>query len=149
MLVNALGGTYLRVDTIEQTLRDSELLVGAVHDAGYRIAYAVAADNLRHGGTVVADSVNPLRVSRDAWRDVAICTGARVVEVEVICSNADEHRRRIESRHADIPRLPLPSWQEVCSREYEAWDRPRIIVDTADSSPEQSFRMLRSNQFPR
>ena len=32
-----------------------------------RIGYAVAEDNLRLGRTVVADSVNPVKLTRDAW----------------------------------------------------------------------------------
>lgn len=40
-------------------------------DAGYRVAYALADDNLRLGRTVIADSVNPIGLTRDAWLSVA------------------------------------------------------------------------------
>ena len=82
----------------------------SLDDAGYQAAYAVAADNLSIGRTVIADSVNPLAVTRDAWVAVAKRTGTRVVEVEVICSDFDEHRRRAEMRISDIPGLQLPTW---------------------------------------
>ena len=49
--------TYLRIDTIEQALRSSEMLAGDVGPAGYMVAYALAEANLRLGGIVVADSV--------------------------------------------------------------------------------------------
>ena len=42
-------------------------------DSGYRAAYAVAEDNLRLGHVVIADSVNPWPVTREAWRAVATC----------------------------------------------------------------------------
>src|SRR5438034_7561356 len=42
-----------------------------VNDTGYRVAYAIAEDNLRLGRTVISDSVNPIQLSRDAWIDVA------------------------------------------------------------------------------
>jgi predicted kinase len=42
-----LGAIYLRIDTIEQGLRD--LCSVDVRAEGYRLAYRVAADNLRVG----------------------------------------------------------------------------------------------------
>jgi predicted kinase len=113
-------------------------------DAGYRVAYMIASDNLRLGRTVIADSVNPLQITRDAWRAVAVGIEAKVIEIEVICSNTTEHRRRVESRHTDIPGLSLPTWQEVAAREYHPWDRARIVIDTADTSVDQSLCALRS-----
>jgi predicted kinase len=143
-LASELGALYLRIDTIEQALRDSQVLTGPVEDAGYRVAYAVAADNLRIGRTVVADSVNPLRITRDAWRAVAAGVDARVIEIEVACSDSAEHRRRVESRHTDIPGLALPTWQEVSAREYHPWDRARIVIDTANTSVDKTLSALRS-----
>ena len=71
MLARRLLATYLRIDTIEQALRACATLPGGVVAEGYAVAYLVAEDNLRVGGTVVADSVNPLPVTRDAWLAVA------------------------------------------------------------------------------
>jgi predicted kinase len=34
--------TYLRIDTIEQVIRSSEMLAGDVGPAGYMVAYALA-----------------------------------------------------------------------------------------------------------
>ena len=56
LLASELGALYLRIATIEQALRNSQVLRGSVEDAGYRVAYAVAAENLRLGRAVVADS---------------------------------------------------------------------------------------------
>ena len=142
ILATKLGAMYLRIDTIEQSLRDSRRLAGTVEEAGYCVAYAVAADNLRLGRTVIADSVNPLQITRDAWRAVAASADARAIDVEVICSNITEHRQRVESRPTDIPGLVPPSWQEISERECHPWDRAHIIVDTANTSVEQAIRAL-------
>lgn len=142
-LARQLGAVHVRLDSIEQTLRDCGLADGSMDDAGYRVAYAVAADNLSLGRIVIADSVNPLQVTRDAWAAVAKRTGASVVEVEVVCSDVCEHRRRIEMRRSDIPGLRLPVWQEVVSREYSPWNREHVVVDTARQSVEQSVQTLR------
>lgn len=75
--------------------------------------------------------MNPLRVTRDAWRAVADAAGARLVDVEVVCSDAAEHRRRVETRASDVAGLVPPTWAAVLGRAYDAWDRPPLVVDTA------------------
>ena len=136
--------TYLRVDTIEQALRASGALAADVGPAGYTVAYALAEANLRLGRTVVADSVNPLAVTRDAWRQVAADASARIVEVEVVCSDVAEHRRRVETRSVDVAGLILPSWTDVQRRDYEPWSRPRIVLDTATHSVAEALAELRA-----
>jgi predicted kinase len=142
-LARQLGAVHLRIDSIEQALRDDRAGRHSLDDAGYRVAYMVAADNLSIGRIVIADSVNPLPVTRDAWVAVAKRTRTRVMEVEIICSDPDEHRRRTENRVSDIPGLTLPTWQETISREYHPWVSSHLVVDTARQSVEQSVRTLR------
>jgi predicted kinase len=69
-LAGKLDAVWLRIDSIEQAIRDSAVLPGSIDDAGYRAAFAVAGDNLRLGRVIVADSVNDWMVTRDAWRDL-------------------------------------------------------------------------------
>ena len=142
-LARQLGAVHLRIDSIEQALRDDRTARHSLDDAGYRVAYMVAADNLSIGRIVIADSVNPLPVTRDAWVAVAKRTRTRVVEVEIICSDPNEHRRRAESRVSDIPGLTLPTWQETITREYHPWVSSHLVVDTARQSVEQSVQKLR------
>lgn len=135
---------HVRVDTIEQALRD----VGMqdVGGAGYLLAYRIAADNLRLGLSVVADSVNPIAITRDEWKQVGEDANVLVQEIEVVCSNADEHRTRVETRTVSIKGLRLPTWAEVTQRDYEPWHRPHLTVDTAgvpvSQSVEQALSML-------
>lgn len=130
-LAERLKATYLRIDTIEQALRTCGTLPAGVVTEGYAVGYRVAEDNLRMGGIVVADSVNPLAVTRDAWVAVAERAAAAVLEIEIVCSDPDEHRSRVETRVTDVPGLVLPSWKTVQERDYQPWDRPRLVVDTA------------------
>jgi predicted kinase len=133
-LASRMQAVYLRIDSVEQAIRDTPGTRLPVCEEGYRVTYAVAEDNLRLGRTVIADSVNPLRVTRDSWKDVGQRTRAAFIEVEAICSDAGVHRRRVETRTSDIAGLPLPSWEEVIAREYEPWHRDRIVIDTARST---------------
>jgi len=142
-LARQIGAVYLRIDSIEQAIRDSTAFTEPLNEAGYCVAYALAEDNLRLDRTVIADSVNPLEVTRNAWRAVGNKAGVRVVEVELVCSDAGEHRRRVEQRVSDIPGLRLPTWADVEAREYHAWDREHLTIDTAVDSVEQGVRSIR------
>jgi predicted kinase len=133
---------YLRIDAIEQAIRASDVLAGEVGPAGYLVAYALADANLRLGNSVVADSVNPIKLTRDARRAFAANAGAALVEVEVICSDAAEHRRRVETRSTDVVGLILPTWQEVLDRDYAPWDRPRHVIDTANRTVDEVLDVL-------
>ncbi len=143
-VADELGAVYLRIDTIEQAIRDAGILAtgGEVGPAGYNVAYRIATDNLRAGRTVVADSVNPIGLTRDAFRAVGEEIGAGVLEVEVVCSDATEHRRRVETRSVDVPGLVPPAWQAVVERHYELWDRPHLVIDTGVMSVEESVRQV-------
>jgi predicted kinase len=127
-LSRRLGASFVRIDTIEQGLKAAGLAVGAT---GYAIGNAIAAENLKLGRVVVADCVNPVRASREGWRETARANAARLIEIEIICSDTAEHQRRVESRLPDISGLILPSWQDVVSRAYEPWDREPIRLDSA------------------
>jgi predicted kinase len=65
-LASITGAVWLRIDSIEQAIRDSGVVPGSLNDAGYRAAYAVAEDNLRLGRDVIGDSVNPWMLTRNA-----------------------------------------------------------------------------------
>ncbi|SMF77109.1 Predicted kinase [Tistlia consotensis] len=137
-----LGAVLLRIDSIEQAIRESWLRPADVADAGYRAAGAAAADNLRLGRTVIADSVNPVELSRAGWRAVAEGCSAPFLEVEVVCSDPAEHRRRVESRRPDIAGLALPDWDKVTARDYEPWPNVGLRLDTAVLSAEAAAARL-------
>ena len=112
-LARAIGAVHVRIDSIEQTLRQ----------AGWEVegeGYAVA------------------------WRSVAARAGVRAIEVELICSDAAEHRRRVETRTSDLEGHRVPTWAEVQSHDYRPWDRDRLIVDTTMWSSDQVVQRVRA-----
>ncbi len=141
-LARAPEAVHLRIDSIEQALRNSSATISGPE--GYLVAYALVADNLRLGRTVVADSVNPVETTRGAWREVALRAGTRYIEIEIVCSDQAEHRRRVELRIADIAGHQIPTWQQVCDREYEPW-QAGIVIDTAGQHIEESVLALRES----
>src|SRR5438874_889979 len=119
LLARRVGAAHVRIDTIEQALR--ELCSIDVQGEGYRLAYRLAIDNLRLGLNVVADSCNPIELTRREWEQAAAEAGAKFINIEVLCSNVEEHRRRVEARRSSVTSLKLPTWQDVTEREYDAW----------------------------
>lgn len=137
-LSKKLKAVYLRIDSIEEALKKSsknniEKFNGP---EGYMAAYAIAKDNLLNGLTVVADSVNPIELSRSLWRETADKINTPYIEIEIICSDKNTHQQRIESRKADISGQILPTWQDVLDRDYEAWESKQLTIDTAAESIE-------------
>ena len=139
-LARKLSATYLRVDVVEQAMRDAGMVVKGPE--GYIVCYAIASQNLQLGLDVIADTVNPIQITRHAWRNVAVSLRIPFVEIEVICSDDNEHKNRIETRPADIPGFNLPTWEQVINREYDVWDRDHIVIDTAHQTVEESLHTL-------
>lgn len=126
---------YVRIDTIEQALRESGSCDRETNESGYRVGYAVARDLLRAGNRVLVECVNPIEITRRAWRGVAASSGADILEIELFCADAATHQRRVETRVIDIPGFELPQWEAVRTRVYEPWPGARLRLDTTALSP--------------
>jgi predicted kinase len=140
MLAARWNAAYIRIDTIEQGILD--LCSLKVEDQGYGLAYRISADNLKNGLSVVADSCNAIGITRTDWERTAIENDALSVNLEIICSDEEEHRQRVEKRVADIPGLSQPTWVDVVNREYHPWTKERIVIDTANRSVDECFNEL-------
>lgn len=143
LLAARLGAVWLRIDSIEQALICAKTVTR--HDigpAGYLVAYAIAADNLRQGNVVIADSVNPIAITRQAWRAVATENAAPYLEIELTCSDQMQHRYRVENRVADIRGHILPDWQKVITRDYEPWRTASLTLDTSVLTAEEAVERI-------
>lgn len=128
-LARTLAAVYLRIDTIDQVLLG--LGLSDLEDISYKVGYAQAAENLRLGRSVVADCVNDMALTRDAWRAVGETAAVPTAEVEIVCSDRAEHRRRVETRVIDLEGFTPPTWAEVEAKRPEPWSRQPIVIDTA------------------
>jgi predicted kinase len=146
-LANKLNAVYLRIDTIEWGLID--LCKFNVPGEGYRLAYRIAEDNLKIGNNVISDQCNPFNFIRDEWNNVAIKNNCAYINIEIICSDKIEHKRRIENRNAENKNVII-TWEEVQKREtdvhnpiyYEPWEEEHLILDTANKSIEECGKEL-------
>jgi len=141
-LSKKLGASFIRVDTIEQALKDLYGDEITLYDQGYQIAYRLAADSLKQGLSAVADSCNSVKESRAAWQKVATDLNLNFVNIEVTCSDKNEHKKRIETRISSVPNLVLPTWEQVKSREYQTWQTDIVRIDTSGKSLMQTTEEL-------
>lgn len=143
-VARSLGACCLRVDAAETALARIGVDVGV---GGYAVVHELAVSNLLLGSTVVVDAVNPVAEARASWADAAARAGARLVNVETVVPDREEHRRRVELREADIPGHLVPTWQEVGAAEWQEWDverdGERLLVDTTDTERAVAQVLLR------
>lgn len=112
--------------------------------AAYEVGAALGAQQLRLGMSAIADAANDLEVGRSIWRAAALGAGATWRVIEIVCSDPDEHRRRLERRHRQLEPFPEPTWEDVLRRraESEPWDEDRLTVDSCRSVDENVARIL-------
>ncbi|MBB6461984.1 AAA family ATPase [Flammeovirga kamogawensis] len=134
---------YLRIDTVEQGLRD--LLHCKVEGEGYRLSYRIASDNLKLGLNVIADSCNPIVLTRKEWDEVAISNNAIPINIEVICSDKKEHENRVQTRSTEVENLILPTWIDIQERTFSPWEKGRILIDTSNKTITATFDELISS----
>jgi predicted kinase len=146
-LARKIRATFARIDTVEQGLRDISKY-NVQGGEGYELSHLIAKDNLRVGNSVIADSVNPWELMRKGWNEIAKSVGANFVNIEVTCSDQNEHKKRVQTRNVGIENLKPPTWEEVLNRDYHSWSEHRVLVDTAhkqiDETLEELLRNLKS-----
>lgn len=136
-------GAWLRVDSIENAVLEAGLARSFETGlAAYIGAREIARDNLQAGLSVVIDAVNGVEPARQMWRDLAHEVHAERYNLLVECTDPLEHRRRVESRVAVSPYIPLLTWEEVRNREFVPWDEPVLKVDTVRSLQENVDAIL-------
>lgn len=118
---------YLRVDRIEQAIVAWSTLVHPIGPVGYAVAHQLVAEQLALGLDLIVECVNLMALTREAWVETGRAAAAGVVEVELVCSDAVEHQRRVESRPSDVKGLTKPAWDQVLRQEYEPWTRPHLV----------------------
>ena len=131
-VAEAIRATYLRVDTIESAIV-STLMPYQDNPVGYVVAHRVAADQLTDGRDVVADAVNGVAAARAGWVALATRTGAAVQFVEVLCSDAGEHRRRVESREPEMPGHEFLPGSRCCGA-ATSHGRPRCLDGSSSTT---------------
>lgn len=135
---NRLGYAVLSVDPIESAI----LSAGIESDqptglAAYLVAEAIADAALANGQSIIVDAVNAVDPAREQWVALARKHGESLRFIEVVCSDVDLHRTRLESRDRQLPHFAEPTWHAVEQSldDYAPWSGetgaiPRITIDS-------------------
>jgi len=143
-LATKVKAVHLRVDSVEAALKNSVLQINSAEDAGYLAIASVARDNLLLGLDVIADTVNPIEITRNLWAETAASGNAHILNVEVVCSDKALHQERVKGRESEFRGLVVPDWQQVSERIFERWEKDRLIVDTSDDEIEECVSKVAS-----
>ncbi len=129
------GWPVLSVDPVESAM----LQVGIASSqptglAAYVVVETLAERLLALGQTVIVDAVNDVPEAREQWRGLSGRCGVALEFVEVVCSDRDLHRTRLESRERGLPGFPEPTWASLDPRRVAlgSWSGPRITVDSVN-----------------
>jgi predicted kinase len=133
-----LGTTVVSVDPIESAILSAGIDAGQPTGlAAYLVAERMAEAVLGSGASIIVDAVNAVEPARYQWRELARRTGVPVLFVEVVCTDAAEHRRRLEARRRDLPGMSEVRWPDVeqILGEYADWTGEsgavqRVTVDS-------------------
>jgi len=111
------GGVHFSIDTFEEALLTSGVEEGwTTGVAAYEVVRVAAEQTLALGHLVVVDAVNDSEAARDTWRRAAAAVACALQFVLLTPPDAHEHRRRLETRHRDLRRVPEPTWEQVQAR---------------------------------
>lgn len=112
--------------------------------AAYFVAETIARINLQLGLTVIIDAVNAVEAARWTWRDIAASTGEPLTFVEVVCSDNEILRTRLEARTREIEGFELTSWEVVLAAraEWAPWSDERLTLDSLDPIEDNLRRAL-------
>jgi predicted kinase len=147
ILADRSGATLLRIDVFEQDLRNQHGVDFEVGTRGYRQGYTLAMQHLREGRNVIADAVNAVEAARQGWRDVAAATDAEIVEIEILCSDTEEVRTRLQTRDTGIEGLAPVRLSAVSSRQWEPNSNRHAAIDTAGKSVTSCVHALEQLAF--
>jgi predicted kinase len=138
------------VDPIESSILragiDSDQPTGL---AAYLVAETIAEFVIQAGHGVIIDAVNAVAPAREQWVNLAARSNDRLKFIEVVCSDLDLHRSRLEARERNLPHLAEPSWNAVEQSldEYSEWSGvsgavPRLTLDSVEPLDELVERAL-------
>jgi predicted kinase len=129
-LAERLRLPLLSVDPIESAILRSGIPRSfATGLAAYLVAEELAGEQLKLGNSVVIDAVNAEEEGKDVWRGLASKYGLALTVLQVIVSDREQHKRRIELRERGLFGFSEVTWDQVEARErvFTAW-RPSMSI---------------------
>lgn len=123
----------LSADTVLLGLARGRVSGGLTVVGVYFVLRELAVQHLRRDRNVVVDAASPMTGARDMWRTVAQTARRPIVEIELTCADAAEHRRRVEQRitHGAAQGIAMETWEQIQGGLWEPWTRDRHEIETS------------------
>lgn len=133
-LSRELSLPLLSIDPIEAAMWRGGISKDATGVAAYKVVATLADEHLKLGHSVILDTVSPVEAARKMWRKVAKTNKARLLIIEVTCSDEKIHQDRIKKRVRNIKGMPEVNWERVIQRkqEFEPWRDERLVLDSIE-----------------
>ena len=152
VVASRLGIPVVSVDPIESAILqagiDADQPTGL---AAYLVAETLASSVMAPGSSVIVDAVNAVNPAREQWVSLAARHGDAIKFIEVVCSDPEVHRERLEARNRDLPHVSEPTWHAVEQSldEYDEWSGVSSEVErlTLDSVEPLAANVERALQF--
>jgi predicted kinase len=139
VVASRLGIPVISIDPIETAILqagiDSDQPTGL---AAYLVAETLAERVLVTGSGAMVDAVNAVAPAREQWVNLATRVSEPIKFIEVICSDPELHRSRIEGWRKSMPHIQL-TWNAVeqSFEDYAEWTGPsaaiaRITLDSVE-----------------
>jgi predicted kinase len=153
VLGQKLSIPVISVDPLESAILsagiDSDQPTGL---AAYLVAETLASSIMASERSVIVDAVNAVNPAREQWVALAARHGDAIKFIEVICSDAELHRERLEKRNRNLPHVSEPTWHAVEQSldEYDEWsgesaEVERLVLDSVEplaSNVERALQFL-------
>ncbi len=139
VVASRLGIPVVSVDPIETAILQAGIDPGQPTGlAAYLVAETLAERVLDSGSGVMVDAVNAVTPAREQWVNLANRLHEPLKLIEVICSDPELHRSRIEKWRRSMPHIQL-TWNAVeqSFEDYADWTGAsaaiaRITLDSVD-----------------
>jgi predicted kinase len=134
-----LNTPVISVDPIEKAIHQAGIDIDQPTGlAAYLVAETLAERMISAGNGAMVDAVNAVTPAREQWVNLAARLSEPIRFIEVICSDADLHRSRIEAWQQSMPHTQM-DWKAVEENleDYSEWTGPsaavaRITLDSVE-----------------
>lgn len=130
-------------DTLEASLVEHGVMTtDQLNGVGYTLLKNLVDDHEARGLSVVVDFIADRDRTLNFWPELP---EKNLIAIECICTQAAEHRRRIETRKRNIKGWYELNWADVtrAAANYTPLVAERLVLDTADNRLDITAKALR------
>lgn len=139
-IAGATGAIVLDRDVVKSTMLEYGHDDDDIAPVAYEICLRMAGEIARQGYSVILDSTAYYPIIRNRGRQYAEEANAGYYIVDVVCTDEEELRRRLDERDNKPSQIDAPQGDPYQQPGAEKIDEPHLLVDTCEQTIEQCVR---------